>query len=700
MERLSHRPEHVFISTELPLNHTDGVSNTIRHVIPQLTRVGVDVTLVSPSSTKGIKIPQYQEARTGFVPWGAWDDILKEGEPPDLIHAFAPINIGLMGIETFTGRVPVVASFNTNIPEYTKYYGMNFLSEAAWRLYRYIHNNVQLNLAPSQSVKKEMEEHGIHNVKVWGRGVDSQLFSPEKRSEEFRNRVTNSHPEKPILLYVGRMAREKNLLVFESLIRDFPDAQFIFVGGGPIEEDLKTRFSSPNVAFLGFLHGEDLAKAYASSDVFIDPSLTEGYPNVVLEAFASGAPVVGFDALGIGDLIRESKAGLLARPNDIEKMKAHITELLQNKDLREFLKTKGRQFALTRTWEKCFEELLDHYSQVLSKTKDISGYPVREIAHVIDEFTNFFYRLGLATQRSRIDLASTNDERSLGNRIARAGLFKDLRSGKITRQEANARERQLDEFDRQFFQQKLLTIDPGELGLQQAYYVDIQLPATDRQKDQKPIFIIPGRSGDVYGIEPLIRALALQGRRVVSISYPESFLGKVSKRFMRAVMENQDSYEPHTTFFKNSINNLLPEGEIELWSYSAGGPITAEILSDPEFSNRVSNAVALSPASSVKQTSREFAVGIVKEVWRLLHHPDEFPLISEVRGAKGEIPFAQQWRRDQVSKALLEKTMRKSNAWSDAKVIAGGNIFIIDGTKSVEEVHQDIIHILNKKINR
>jgi glycosyltransferase involved in cell wall biosynthesis len=346
----------------------DGATNTLWQVIHFLREHGVGLSVFSPSETKGLKVPGYPEIRTAFVPWSMWDEELAAYPGPDIYHAFAPAFIGLIGLEELhlSNHNPSVASFNTVIPEYLKYYHLDFLSKFFWPYYCYIHNQADLNLAPSKSVAVEMKKHNIKNVAVWGRGVDSKLFCPDSYSTDLRRHLTDGHEEKPIVLYVGRLAREKNLEAFLPLIQAYPEAQFVFVGSGPSAKDLKSLFQYSHVKFIGPVPHADLPAYYASSDIFITLSCTEGCPNTVLEAAASGLPVIGLSALGVGDMLHESRAGLSANPCSPEKLKNAVGQLLQDKYLRQQLGANGRDFALSHTWRSCLWELMGYYKQAIN----------------------------------------------------------------------------------------------------------------------------------------------------------------------------------------------------------------------------------------------------------------------------------------------------------------------------------------------
>ncbi len=366
-------PKTIVMSTELPypevphLNNINGVNNALNHVLPLLKNAGKEILLYSPSSQKGFSLPGYpgEKVALGFP---ALFNEIKDEKKGIVVHAWAQALLGPWLLDwANANNIPSVASFNTNVPVYLESYTtllpktLSLLTKFAWFFYESIHNMADLNLAPSESIAVQMKEHHFKNVKTWGRGVDEKLFNPNKWNQEVRTKLTNGHPEKPIILYVGRLAKEKNLEVLDMVIKAQQQAEFVIVGDGPRRKYLETLLAYPNVHFTGSLVGEELAEIYASSDIFISPSLSEGFSNTFLEAFASGLPVIGFDASGMRELVKESGNGFLAAPNNWEELNQNISLLLANPELRSDYGSKGRKYALTMSWEKRFQELLEFY---------------------------------------------------------------------------------------------------------------------------------------------------------------------------------------------------------------------------------------------------------------------------------------------------------------------------------------------------
>src|SRR5881296_2268312 len=240
---------------------------------------------------------------------------------PDVMHVVTPSLLGWYGVKYAQRRgIPVVASFHTDFAGLFAYYGLRRLEGLGRRLARRFYSQCAVTLAPSQSQVAKLRAHGINNVALWQRGVDPATFSPAFRSDELRARIAGENV--PILLYVGRLGREKNLRyliqAMQLLARrggaggGVGGARFklVIVGQGPMRRTLVANL--PDAHFTGPLEGAELSRWYASADVFVFPSIAETFGNVVLEAFASGLPVIGVDAGSVRELVSPNWNGRLA----------------------------------------------------------------------------------------------------------------------------------------------------------------------------------------------------------------------------------------------------------------------------------------------------------------------------------------------------------------------------------------------------
>ena len=191
--------------------------------------------------------------------------------------------------------------FHGNFHTYSQHYGLGWLEKPIMAYLRKFHNRTLLSMVPSEGQREQLAAGGFHNLRVVARGVDTQLFTPYRRSELLR-RQWGVTPATPVVLHVGRLAAEKNLpalaAAFITISKRQPRARMVLVGEGPEERMLRSRL--PEAIFAGTRRGEELASHYASADLFLFPSLTETFGNVTLEAIASGLPLVAYDYAAAG----------------------------------------------------------------------------------------------------------------------------------------------------------------------------------------------------------------------------------------------------------------------------------------------------------------------------------------------------------------------------------------------------------------
>ncbi|MFP4020087.1 MAG: glycosyltransferase family 4 protein [Halanaerobium sp.] len=314
-------------------------------------------------------LPNYLKIKSKLVEFNA-----------DLFHLITPFNIGLTGL--YAARqtdTPLVASYHTNFDQYLDYYQINFLEKAAWKYLRWFHDQALRNYCPSEETKKALAKRDFINLDIWGRGIDAELFSPEHRSQQFIEE--NGLTDKISLLYVGRLAREKNLSLlvesFKRLNQKYKKKiELIITGDGPELKRLQKELPD-NVIFTGFKNGLELSQIYASADIFAFPSVTETYGNVVIEAMASGLPVVAVMAGGVKENLINNYNGLAVESNDAAEFTAKLEELIVNQRLRKLLAHNARQYALEESWDQVFEKLDRSYQKVIKDYQSVYGrsYP-------------------------------------------------------------------------------------------------------------------------------------------------------------------------------------------------------------------------------------------------------------------------------------------------------------------------------------
>jgi len=376
----------IAIFTETFLPKLDGVVNTLCQLLEHLAIRGHQSLMFAPegappqyASTPIITLPAfpfplYQELHM------VWPVVSVESQlaawRPDLVHLVNPVSLGLVGLRDARALgVPVVASYHTDIPGYAERYGLGLLREPLWTYFRWIHNQADLNLCPSRFTYNELRERGFENLSIWGRGVDTVRFHPRHRREDWRLRLSGGHPEAPLLLYVGRLAAEKRVDWLRPLLDVLPGVRLAIVGDGPLRPYLEERFAGTPTVFTGYLRGEDLARAYASADIFVFPSANETFGNVVLEAMASGLPVVAPRSGGLLDHVTDGENGLLFDKEDISAMIAAVRTLISNPVLTARIAAAARRYAEHQRWEVVMDVLLAHYEALIQKT----GTPARPL---------------------------------------------------------------------------------------------------------------------------------------------------------------------------------------------------------------------------------------------------------------------------------------------------------------------------------
>ncbi|HVC80012.1 MAG TPA: glycosyltransferase family 1 protein [Chloroflexota bacterium] len=362
------------IVTESFLPRTDGVVRTLLELLRYL-RLHNHEALVLAAGPGPTEHEGYPVARFGGLPFPPYPDLtislfgtgmarLLRAWAPDVLHLASPFALGMRGCRA--GRllgVPVAAHYMTDVPRYARYFGLGAcVGLARWHVTR-LHNACQITYAPTESTRRELLAQGIAPVRVLGRGVDTALFTPVRRSDAVR-RILLRADEDLLILYVGRLSTEKNLGYLGPLIAQIPRARLVLVGDGPHRAALESRFRALPVSFLGQRHGADLAALYASADLFAFPSLTETFGQVVQEAMASGLPVLAFRAGGIQDLLRDGQEGYLCTPEDYRDWYASARRLAANSVLRARLGERARAAVAGRTWEAIFARLLDDYAEL------------------------------------------------------------------------------------------------------------------------------------------------------------------------------------------------------------------------------------------------------------------------------------------------------------------------------------------------
>jgi glycosyltransferase involved in cell wall biosynthesis len=371
--RGSTRRIRIAVVTETYPPEINGVARTIGPMVEWLLARGHTVDLIRPRQgrepvrtahpalheflTLGAALPRSQ-VQMGFALPGTLASRWRS-KRPDLVHVVTEGPLGWAAVSAARALgVPVSSDFHTNFHAYAGHYGLAWMQGAVAGYLRWIHNRAACTLVPTWPVKTEVEELGIERVRIAGRGVDTALFDPTRRSAELRRQWGCSGDE-PVVISVGRLAPEKGLELFASAARSMqtvdPTIRVVVVGDGPKRASLQRR--NPGFHFTGSRVGEDLARHYASADVFLFPSTTETFGNVVLEAMASGLAVLAYDYAAARQHVVHTVSGLLAPRGDADRFTRLAAELAYDPFLRVSLGHKARRVASEVPWERKFPEL-------------------------------------------------------------------------------------------------------------------------------------------------------------------------------------------------------------------------------------------------------------------------------------------------------------------------------------------------------
>ena len=322
----------IALVTETYPPEVNGVAMTLGKLVTGMQAKGHRVQVVRPNQARevanapgsgadyeadevlvrGLPIPGYGDMRFGF-PCGQRLARLWNTRRPDVVHVATEGPLGWSAVATARAMgLPVTSSFHTNFDSYSQHYHLGLFKAAIEGYLRYLHNRTQATLVPTHAMLQALQARGYQNLGLMPRGVALAQFSPARRSEALRAHW-GVGPQDLVVLHVGRLAREKNvdtlLAAFAALQQPHPGTKLVLVGDGPLRAALGAR--CPHAIFTGNRTGVDLAESYASSDLFLFPSLTETYGNVVPEALASGLAVVSYNRASAAQIITHRHNGVL-----------------------------------------------------------------------------------------------------------------------------------------------------------------------------------------------------------------------------------------------------------------------------------------------------------------------------------------------------------------------------------------------------
>ena len=340
-----HSAMRIAVVTETYPPEINGVANTMRQLVNGLAERGHHVWLVRPRQATdrggraprghflvpGLPIPGYRGLRFGLpVYWRLRHLWLRLR--PDVLYVATQGPLGHAALNAaLRASIPVITGFHTQFHQYSRHYGLGLLTRPIVNSLKNFHNRSDATLVPTTTLRSQLSEAGFRNVHLFSRGVDTELFDPARRSDALR-RQWGCGPDSIVALYVGRIAAEKNidlaLATMDALTARVESVRCVLVGDGP--ERIRLARAHPRCRFVGAKVGDELAAHYASGDLFLFPSLTETFGNVVTEAMASGLAVNAFDYAAAHEHIRHASNGSLSPVGDdtafIEQAMADVAE--------------------------------------------------------------------------------------------------------------------------------------------------------------------------------------------------------------------------------------------------------------------------------------------------------------------------------------------------------------------------------------
>lgn len=371
---------HIALVSETFPPEINGVANTLGRLCQGLQQRGHRLQLIRPRQagdlhqqsddslllTRGWPLPGY-----AGLQWGqsALHKLLRRWRRnrPDVLYVATEGPLGLSAIRAARRLgIPVVSGFHTNFQQYSGHYGLGLLTRLLTHYLRWFHNRTRTTLVPSASQRLELQRRGFQRLALLARGVDSQLFHPARRSAELRSSWGLGEQDLAVL-HVGRLAPEKNLALlqrsFRALQASYPQQRLrlVLVGDGPQRAQLQSAL--PDAIFCGLQRGEELAAHYASGDLFLFPSLSETFGNVVLEALASGLAVVAYDQAAAAQHIRHGHNGALAMPGDELAFIEAAQWLLEDRESLRRVRLNARQHAGKQGWAAIVEQFEAHLLQ-------------------------------------------------------------------------------------------------------------------------------------------------------------------------------------------------------------------------------------------------------------------------------------------------------------------------------------------------
>lgn len=356
----------VLVAAESFLPSINGVTTTVLRTLDHLAMRGHEALVICPGPAPrqygGFPVIEVTSfpwlgMRVGF-PTRTITMALKQFQP-DVVHAAAPFSLGFHALVAADRRgIPTCAVYQTDLAGFSKRNHLSLLSRPSTKWLGWAHRHADVNLAPSTAAASDLTEWGISDVIVWPHGVDSTAFDPAHRTTDAgqRLRARFARTGRPVVGYIGRLNPEKEV---ERLAAVADIADLVVVGDGTVRSKIESAL--PTAQFTGRLGGAELSAAYTALDVFVHTGRHETFGLTVLEAMASGIPVVAPNEGGPVDQVVHGETGFLFDPDRPHEMRAAIKKLVEDPELRRRMGEAGRRRALTRSWEAINDDLIGYW---------------------------------------------------------------------------------------------------------------------------------------------------------------------------------------------------------------------------------------------------------------------------------------------------------------------------------------------------
>ncbi len=376
----------VTLVTETYFPQVNGVSRTLGQLVRVLRAAGDHVQLIHPDYgrpaegeddrlVRSIRLPFYRDVRVPIPPFKSTHRAI-DRFGPDLVHIATEATLGRsVLLHALARKIPVVSSFHTNFDQYADHYRIGWVRGIVWRYFRWFHNHTWETYVPSRATISELKDHGLKRLVLWPRGVDGNLFRPDRSYRQELRTSLGFGDEDVVVGHVSRIAAEKNVAFLADALKiaadSRPHVKLLIVGDGPERANLEAKLEH-KARFVGYRSGDDLADHYAAADLFAFASRTETFGNVILEAMASGLPVVAIRAGGPGDTVRDGETGFLIEPDQTPAdFAAKLILLADDATLRRKIAMNARTYALSQTWDAIMRDLRSRYEIIIGEASTV-----------------------------------------------------------------------------------------------------------------------------------------------------------------------------------------------------------------------------------------------------------------------------------------------------------------------------------------